>query len=67
MTEQVKVLRKNQIYADIQRVFTIVRFKWTMPNRETYVVKGGQRDERDSVILVNLYGNPENYIERQGR
>ena len=27
MAQQVKVLRKNQIYADIQKGFTIVRFK----------------------------------------
>ena len=43
MTKRPKVLRKNQMYADTQMVFTIVRFKQTTPGRGQGSEKGVNR------------------------
>lgn len=43
MTEKVKVLRQNKIYADIQIVFTIVCFRLGSKVLYTCLDKGGNR------------------------
>jgi len=57
MTETVKVLRKNQISADIQIVFTIVCFRLGSKMLFTCLDKGGNR----AILLspTTVIYNPE--------